>query len=152
MRDIKFRAWDKKTKVMIPFTNMWICDEYSSLSFDGPDGSEYVGIDALPGGWHDDSPIESFYEIMQYTGLKDKNGQEIYEGDIVRLKDEIHEIVFGKLGYDGRHNGLTGFGFKDSLDGEGEDTYLELNYYDDPKSLEVIGNVYENPALLEDKN
>ncbi len=141
MRDIKFRAWDKKTKVMIPFTNMWICDEYSSLSFDGPDGSEYVGIDALPGGWHDDSPIESFYEIMQYTGLKDKNGKEIYEGDIVRVyyNDKFKGGV-AVIRYLGRS-----FCMSQAKD----DTELDCVWFN---ICEVIGNVYESPELLEDKN
>jgi len=89
--------------------------------------------------------------VMQYTGLKDKNGKEIYEGDIVHMREEVHEIVFGKIGYDGNWNGLTGFGFMDKTENDEGESFLELNYYDDPKEIEVIGNIYEHPELLEAK-
>lgn len=82
--------------------------------------------------------------IGQYTGLIDKNGLEVFEGDIViHPYDNAQQIVFGKIGYDGRWNGLTGFGFKnDDYD------FIELQWYNDPELIEVIGNIHENPELL----
>lgn len=82
--------------------------------------------------------------IMQYTGLKDKNGKEIYEGDIIHL--------FGKGHYDGvDYNGCIQF-----LDGGfcATDGYKEygLRRYDLSRcdlEVEVIGNIYENPGLLD---
>ena len=88
-------------------------------------------------------PIERF-EVMQYTGLTDKNGVEVFEGDIViDSYENRQQIVFGKIGYDSRWNGLTGFGFKnDDYD------FIELQWHNDPKLIEVIGNIHQNPELL----
>ena len=77
---------------------------------------------------------------LQYTGLKDKNGVEIYEGDVVRLgemhrtKDEsnIGQIIWTKYQY--------------AMDGDGFSLLLC-----NTKDVEVIGNIYENKELLEDK-
>lgn len=79
--------------------------------------------------------------INQYTGLKDKNGNEIYEGDIVRFttnwnikhegESKKHEVIF--------RDGM--FGIKDSQSG----SMIKLSGW---ASFEVIGNIYENPELL----
>ena len=75
------------------------------------------------------------HELMQYTGLRDKNGTEIYEGDIVHEHDE--------WGEDGRFEvefSYNGFWLK----------YREANEFGfgDPDEMEVIGNIFENPELL----
>ncbi len=73
--------------------------------------------------------------LMQYTGLKDKNGKEIYEGDIVKdgwLKNNPLEVVE-----------WSGTGFEPFADHSITEDY-------DPNTIEVIGNVYENPDLLAD--
>lgn len=105
MREIKFRAWSTVSNRMMD----WL--ELKKL---------FVNT------WLDVEVVK----VMQYTGLRDKNGKEIYEGDILKFKDEIIEPIKAKP---------TGF--------IGLDMFSELS---DPglKNTEVIGNVYENKDLL----
>ena len=115
MREIKFRAWDKLNKKMS-----------LNLTFTYEDGK-------INNCYFEDSEnyaIEEF-EIMQFTGLKDKNGKEIFEGDILRAginRPSITEVVFRDTMF------TTSFGVP----------LGQLNLI-----LEVIGNKFENPELLE---
>jgi uncharacterized phage protein (TIGR01671 family) len=136
-REIKFRAFHKKSKTMIYFPDCGICDEYSSISFYAADGSCYDGIGRLPDYPNDDwmgyNPFDSTWELMQFTGLKDKNGKEIYEGDIVQRGI----ITFSRGKFVGQYYGSNGNLYEEWED----DLYQENN-------IEVIGNIYENPELL----
>ena len=110
----KFRAWNKEDKEMI----------YSGKHL-----------------WNFFMDYEEFMQepLMQYTGLKDKNGVEIYESDIVTRADSKKGVVdFGRHLFDGTARASQGYYFGDgyTLDG----------------TLEVIGNIYENPELLENNN
>jgi uncharacterized phage protein (TIGR01671 family) len=124
MREIKFRAWDKTTLSMF-----WSLHESVK---DSPNwNSVFWGkIDADPDN----------YDVMQYTGLKDKNGKQIYEGDVIEYV-EYHrpEPDSSQLFVVSYNNG----GFYLSS--------LEDNEYDDDLGIspvEVVGNIYENPELL----
>lgn len=109
MRELKFRAWDGEQMLLFP---------------EGMYGAEW------------DTALSCGYELMQYTGLKDKNGKEIYEGDIVE-----YDI------------------FSDGVFEERVKEVIKIEFYDfEPhggsmcwttyKNIEVLGNIYENPGLL----
>ena len=140
MREIKFRAWDSQAKRML---------EVVTLSFMKMTGSlthvttwDYRDIDELTKINFPDK-----INLMQYTGLKDKNGKEIYVGDIVK----IFTVTGGKFQDERRleeiHWWNSGFcrGIKD-VQG------LPLWWLDkDTQKFEVVGNIYENPELLKEK-
>ena len=108
MRDIKFRAWNKETNCFF----MW------NLSF------AFGGTGEL---WGD---------VQQYTGLKDKNGKEIYEGDICSVDggENIYEIIFYMGGFM-----VAVLPSKIRIYHIGDSLF---------NNIEVIGNIHENPELL----
>lgn len=79
--------------------------------------------------------------VGQYTGLTDKNGTKIFEGDIVKYGDTVHNVVFEQ------RNGTAYFGLVYST----LET-LSFGYYQDLKQIEVIGNIYDNPGWVGDEN
>lgn len=132
MREIKFRAWDKYAQELV---NVKTFD----LEVDGSVGCivDYSGINL----------DASECILMQYTGLNDSEGVEIYEGDllsiqIVRDAKKTVTIVFE----DGA------FGVKDELFGWGYGKeFYPLKTIINNHKVEVIGNIHENSELLEDK-
>ncbi len=129
MRKPKYRAWDKQHKVM---------ERVKTLHFD-------TGVCQL---YHDRQPNRFFdsFEILEYTGLMDKNNKEICEGDIVKhyqeelfFKGEVRGVVEW-IGND------ASFGIEYSSVGQALGA-LDLPYCE----LEIIGNIKENPELLEVK-
>ena len=130
MREIKFRAWDKNKKDMI-FDSIEFETRLLNSNSDG-DGSRYIGFS----NFH-----FNLFEIMQFTGLTDKNGKEVYEGDVVKgieywpfhpnesIDETIGEIIFDEL--------LYGYSITD-----GNKPICHMD------EIEVIGNVYQNPELL----
>jgi uncharacterized phage protein (TIGR01671 family) len=124
MREIKFRAWDKKCEDML-YSDVQT-EEYEFRFTEN-------GIEVY--GYSDDFTNPMNVELMQFTGLYDKHHKPIYEGDIVSYFDLKHEVLF--------KNGAFGW----MEDGEFY-SFSEMapSVFDE---FEVIGNVYENPELLE---
>lgn len=106
MREIKFRAWDKEKR------KYDLLDSFYELQ-----------------KWNRNDKEIKKYIIEQYTGLKDKNGKEIYEGDIVMFGYK-YIVEYNECGY---------FPFIDE--------YHYFNYK--PRDCEIIGNIHENSELLQ---
>ena len=113
-REIKFRAWAKGDKVMVDSMTL--------------NNTQFLGVNF--------ATIDSNLIIMQYTGLKDKNGKEIYEGDILKYRNIIKEVKWYK----------RNIHFEFSPHPDIED--YKLNAWHN--LFEIIGNIYENKELLED--
>lgn len=125
MRKIKFRAYLKSAQKMVRVTGFDFDDKYGEWEYE-QDG-EYCTI------------AEEFIELMQYTGVNDKNNKEIYEGDIVEYKN---------------HKYFSSSGIYEISYSEGECAFVceksnPYNYLfpDVWSNCKIIGNIYENPEL-----
>jgi YopX protein len=112
MREIKFRAWDKER-------NQIITDKFLIRPWDGLPMSETY--------------MQPQLELMQFTGLKDKNGRDIYEGDILEFLRRKGDVYWDQLGLWAAH---------------WNEDYNHRLFAFNQKDLEIIGNIYEKPDLL----
>lgn len=124
MREIKFRAWDSEQKEMYLFFDI---KDFTLGSLNRTDTG---------------------YKFMQYTGLKDKNGKEIHDGDIIKYDEDesmnhwVSGAVAQIISLPGRFTArLTPY---DKFNGSNQNTLNE----DFEDSVTIIGNIYENPELL----
>lgn len=145
-REIKFRAWDKHHKVMLSVLSLKFqenkdvsgsCEKYDSPIVECP--RFQWGTVSMSGPNHcacDD------LILMQYTGLKDKNGKEIFEGDIVEYEwYDDH----GQWGEDKRSGPVV----VEPFYWTGFLPFVHWNnYVHSLKKCQIIGNIYENPELL----
>ena len=129
-REIKFRAWDEKNKIM-----------HNNFQFirSGTSGSDWIIFisDKFSLTEHKTNPFKNpnpyfaqQLKIMQFIGLLDKQGKEIYEGDILQRGTTISDVVWEDCGFKLRKG----------------NSVCDVN-----KPIEIIGNIYENPELLEVK-
>lgn len=142
MREIKFRVWIKT------INEMWF--PKFALFEEGCVYSKKEDYELLENAMDGMACIDEDDIIMQYIGLKDKNGKEIYDGDIV----DIHQTVNGEHLFiiEITNTGLVipSYRFNKNIKYQyNVRELLEVDEYD--KEIEVIGNIYENPELLEDK-
>jgi hypothetical protein len=141
MREIKFRAWDKITKRIY---------NVRMIDFDAngkPDWIRLIDwVQISEDTWDYDFPEKRFdeYELMQYTGLKDKNGKEIFEGDILQFEFEGENILTCPVSWEKNLSmWKCGISLVTILP---EDLFVENTTY------EIVGNIYENPELLKDNH
>lgn len=146
MRAIGFRAFVKRKKKMLPVTDLCF-NETEAVGVSGCGNAKCT----LCVDWYSFDDVV----LMQYTGLKDKNGKKIFEGDVVTAFSNINKYTdsfagdveptfcFTSIVYDGAC-------FKTTY--KGEPSYvLNQNGSSLVKHMEVIGNIHENPELLEEK-
>ncbi|MGM8068432.1 YopX family protein [Listeria monocytogenes] len=130
MRDIEYRAFVKETKKMLPVTDLCF-NETEAAGVSGCGNANCT----LCVDWYSFDDVV----LMQYTGLKDKNGKKIFEGDIVNCKffDRMVSDIAGVIN------------FIDCVWAVSDFKNKRLYQLIDVDNIEIIGNIHENPDLLE---
>jgi len=135
MKQYKFRVWNKTINQLSGCDDIYFTQEPLNEAFE---------IDE--------------YVFMQYTGLKDADGKEIYEGDIILFRDIKHKVVFiDQHNNDGYTLNPTMLFFGLELEPSKQDREDKLLYvqtfdWDDQEYYKVIGNIYQNPELFVREN
>ena len=113
-REIKFRVWDERERIMSKFEDACY---WFTLKFTSPKYKHLM--------------------LLQCTGLKDKNGKEIYEGDLIsESSSDAYEVVW------------QSHSLRWTLHSTGADKGYREMHFDNTYNYEIIGNIYENPELL----
>lgn len=139
MREIRFKVWDKKNKIMIheDFDSDEIYEKTKDKAYYGDEYYPLCHVDFM-------FPVSnSNFEMLQFTGLLDKNGVEIFEGDIIGFDmDTFYKRIFTVIYDSGRFGIQTDEGFRCLSD------WIIIQKDNNTISCEVIGNVYKNSELL----
>ena len=126
MKELKIKAWLKKEKKMVSIIGIDFNYEYI----------RYTEDDNL---FNSDYKVAEFkdIELLQFTGLKDNGGQELYEADVIKFNDGIDDI-YGLISYDDE-------------DGTYRVSYENITEHlsDREGDFEIVGNIFENPQLHE---
>ena len=128
MREIKFRAWLKEKKEMIDNARPdFFCKQLNYLRGNSAGGQDVLGVSTED------------IELMQYTGLKDKNNKEIYEGDVLSNgnDEKPYKVIF--------ENGS----FRAEFEGDFEEHSFDLIDVV-AQGCELVGNIYESPELIKE--
>lgn len=164
MRPLKFRAWDTEEKRMIRHEEQKLVlvncmDSFGAdLHYPSPRQGQKPGSHSLEDRWFDDEScfdwasahlITGRFQLMQFTGVQDRNDQEIYEGDIVEgpsYKDPIamkHQTTVRGVVQFQEDDGFLGSGFSGRFElPDGYRTFPRL------KNCIVIGNIHQHPLML----
>lgn len=124
MRQIKFRAWHIGQEKMFCVESLHLEDEYYVLN----DGDIYSDAFCVKTG---------DIELMQFTGLKDRNGVEVYEGDVVKYLTHTAHVFWSPQDFGFVH-------YNEVIGG-----YAGLSFFKGYKDFEVVGNIHQHPELLE---
>lgn len=124
-REIKFRAWHKDLKKMFKIGQITL--EKGTWNFE-PNDRDFIGMSI---------PSQPSFVLMQYTGLHDKNGKEIYEGDILK----VYYKGMSEVGYVEYDNDYCEYKIIINTDKDYFSLWKSID-------LEKIGNIYDNPELL----
>lgn len=131
----KFRVWDTRKNMYVPVAEIIFRNYEEPVMEVIPNCLEYVG-DSV----HNGEKQYDRFVVEQFIGIKDSNGKDVYEGDITHTGIITYVT---DLHWDGGGSRHPGFYFEDSSG------YNELSYHDDLDfTVEVIGNIHENPELL----
>lgn len=124
MRPIKFRAYLKNEKKIIDVKSIDWDENGNLISINYPEGKDYFG-------YKEDDIV-----LMQYTGYKDVFGNEIYEDDVVKYHNNLYQVKWIFFSF-----------YIHRIDGRSLKELEEIAI--DEKDMKLIGNIYENPELLE---
>ncbi|MDT2709511.1 YopX family protein [Enterococcus gallinarum] len=133
----KYRCWFKNSGIQAAHMVEW--DKLK----------EFVGLGRL----FDDSKKSTLFTLMQSTGLKDKNGVEIFEGDVVKVSDGSNEEdSYFSVVKNYADEGYPAFDIEAPSSWYYESNVLSTITCGEYETIEVIGNIYENPELLDQSN
>ncbi len=139
MREIKFRAWDKKEKIMYYSPNLAEHDK---------DAINWWAMLEDNETWEDKSGFD--IELMQYTGLKDKSGKEVYEGDIIIFKHKPGSMIIRDFEDPDVNTRIIGWCEEEAeycftwINGKGQTSGSTFGKNNLSTIVEVIGNINEN--------
>ncbi|WP_176467150.1 YopX family protein [Terribacillus saccharophilus] len=146
MRDVKFRAWDN-----VDFKMLYTGEEEDVHFYFDSNGIvaekfHNTVVDTVEGDRIPDVGYEKLEHLqyMQYTSLKDKNGKEIYEGDVLKVEGSKRRYV---VRWNNEESAFT-VTYKYANDDPAE--WVISEFREVLKTFEVIGNIYENPELLQE--